>query len=127
MTDYGTDLACVTDLETTLGVVSGTRVVAEAIARRLQTPRGTLIGDPDYGFDLTGYCNDELGAGGLAWISSQIVAECTKDERVIEASAELELDAGDVMTATIKLALATEGITLVLAVSAVTVELLAVE
>lgn len=129
--DYGLDLACVSDLDTTLTETApgGRRIVAEAVARRLQTPRGRLIGDPNYGFDLVGYCNDDLNAGGLAWIQSQVVAECLKDERVTEAACELELDAGDVMTATISLRLVDDPdlLSLVLAVSVVTVEILSVE
>lgn len=128
--DYGRDLACVTDLDTTLTETEpgGRRIVAEAIARRLQTPKGGLIGDPNYGFDLAGYCNDEYTAANLDWIRSQVVAECEADERVTAATCELSVTS-DVMTATIALSLVDDPtlLTLVLAVSAVTVELLRVE
>lgn len=125
MVDYGQDFTCTSDLETVLGVTTGRRVVAEAVFRRLITPRGRLIGDANYGFDLTAYINGELDTGGLGWLRSAVIAECEKDERVLSATCEMTwLD--DVLTATIGLSLAAETFTLVLAVSAVSVELLTV-
>lgn len=128
MTDYGQDFSCATDLETTLVTVSGRTTVIHAIVRRLGTPRGRLKDDADYGFDLAGYCNDDVSPRDLAWIQSQIEAECLKDERVIGALATVALGAGDVLTVTLALDLSdADSFTLVLAVSAVTIETLSVE
>ena len=65
MTDIGTDLYCISDLDPAGRTVSGPEALAQAIARRLQTPRGALaaIGDdPDYGLDLRDYVGDDVGA-----------------------------------------------------------------
>jgi hypothetical protein len=65
---YGTDISCTLDLHERMDEVDpmSTRGIAEAIVRRLDTPRGALIDDADYGLDLKGYANrgvtrDELG------------------------------------------------------------------
>lgn len=128
MTDYGSDFSCATDLETTLVTVSGRTTVIQAIVRRLGTPRGRLKGDADYGFDLAGYCNDDVSPRDLAWIQSQIEAECLKDERVIGALATVTLAASDIMTVTLALDLSdADSFELVLSVSVVTIEILSVE
>lgn len=128
MTDYGQDFSCATDLETTLVTVSGRTTVIHAIVRRLGTPRGRLKGDPDYGFDLAGYCNDDVTPRDIAWIKSQIEAECLKDERVLGARATVTLAASDVMTVTLSLELLdADSFDLVLSVSAVNIEVLSVE
>lgn len=127
MTDYGQDFACVDDLETTLGVTSGPRLVMEAIARRLQTPTGRLVGDPNYGFDVSAYINDDVTPADLDNIEQQVREECEKDERVASADVSAAYLA-DVLTLTIVLTLiADETFTLVLAVSDVTVSILSVE
>lgn len=80
--DYGTDLWCVSDLTSDMSEVSGRTLLAQALARRLQTPRGGLIDDPDYGFDVTAYIDDDLTDREIARIRTGISAECVKDERV---------------------------------------------
>lgn len=80
--DFGTAWSCVTDLTMPAVLVSGNQVVAEAIARRWQTPRGRLIDDPSYGFDLSDYLNDDLAPADLARIGAQAAAEAAKDQRV---------------------------------------------
>jgi hypothetical protein len=101
MADVGTDIS--TFLQTSTGeyvpglspdfaVISGSRVVGEAIARRLITPRGTLAYDLDYGLDLRAYLNDDLGPTDLYTLGSLIEAEAEKDERVMAAEATLTLD-----------------------------------
>ena len=86
MADFGKDLSCVTDLDPTLRVVSGRTALMQAIARHLITPRGRLEGDPNYGFDLAGYLNDDVTQDDIAWMEAQIEAECLKDERVESAT-----------------------------------------
>lgn len=81
-TDFGTDVSCVTDVDPRCAVVSGRRLLAEAVARRLITPRGRLIGDPNYGTDITDYINDDVSKTNLAAMRAAIIAEARKDERV---------------------------------------------
>lgn len=63
-------------------MASGFQVIAEAIARRWQTPNGGLIDDPYYGFDVTDYISAGLTSLELSSISQQARAEALKDERV---------------------------------------------
>ena len=124
MTDYGTALSCVDDIDPESRTVSGNRVVAEALARRLMTPRGRLIGYPDYGFDLTQFANADLSPRELAGVRAGIVAECLKDQRVVGVTVDLVLDNEGLLTVTIVVEGSQGPFTLVLAVSSVTVELL---
>lgn len=119
----GTSISCITDLDQNFALVSGRTALGQAVARRLITPRGRLLNDPDYGFDLRQYLNDDLGPGDPARIASGIEQEALKDERVLTASAQVTLMAG-VMTVAIALQDAAGPFTLVLAVSAVTVSIL---
>ena len=128
MTDYGQDFTLATDLDTTLGVSTGRLVVVEAIGRRLQTPRGRLMGDPDYGFDLAGYLNDDVTPSVIAWIQSQIEAEALKDERVVMADATVTLATSDILTVKLALVLSDgDSFDLTITVDAVSVPVLSVE
>lgn len=96
---YGRDLSCVTDLVlTTTGelaeVEPATRAaIGEALARRLITPRGALIDDADYGFDVRGYCNRGIDADGLRELSARIRSEVTKDDRVDDVTVAVSYNA----------------------------------
>ncbi len=128
MTEYGSELSCLGDIASDGRMVTGFRVVAEAIYRRLTTPRGRLIGDPDYGFDLTQYVNADVSPRDLAGLRAAVVAECAKDERVDSISVESELSTAGVLTLTILIGLVTlDEFTLVITASEVTVELVSVE
>lgn len=84
MTDYGSDFSCVSDLDPKLSVVSGPLVVAQAIVRRLQTPRGGLWYDLSYGTNVRQWLN---GSTSKVRVASAIEAEARKDERVSAARA----------------------------------------
>lgn len=124
--DYGSDVSCVTDLAADGRVVTGFTLVGEAIARRLITPRGRLIGDPNYGFDLTQYVNADMSPRDIAGLRAGVVAECMKDERVNRATVNAELDSVGILTLTILLDLGVESFTLVLSASDVSVTLVSV-
>jgi hypothetical protein len=55
-TDYGTDISCYPDIDASFGVVSGFTLI-EDLARRLETPRGGLFYDSNYGTDVRGWVN----------------------------------------------------------------------
>jgi hypothetical protein len=84
---YGVDLSCVEDLTETMAEVDpfSTRALAEAIYRRLSTPRGALPDDGVYGLDLRSYLNRGTTAAELRDLASQVRAEITKDDRVSSA------------------------------------------
>ncbi len=95
--DFGSCWSCITDLVMPSTMASGFQVVAEAILRRWQTPRGGLIDDPNYGFDLSDYIGDDLDTRGLARIGQAAAAEAQKDERVLNAAVTVSL-IGDALT-----------------------------
>jgi phage baseplate assembly protein W len=87
--DYGRDLrntrstAYPWDIDGTGREVRGITLLVEALFRRLITPRGRLIGDPDYGFDVRDLVNEGLSEiTGIASIKAQIEMECMKDQQV---------------------------------------------
>lgn len=83
--DYGTTFACATDLTPQMSTVSGLRAVAEAVARRLQTDRGALWYDLDYGTNITRFVN---AAVPLSSIETMVENEAIKDERVDDCTCE---------------------------------------
>lgn len=89
---YGREIWCL-DSIITGRYVTGWRVVAQALYRRITTPRGTVlsIGNPEaaaYGFDICEY----IGAVGyptaLAALPSLVRGEFMKDGRVADATVE---------------------------------------
>ena len=82
MADLGTDISCVSDVDPQCTVVSGRRLLAEAVARRWITPRGMLIDDPNYGTDVTDFIDADVTRASLASMRASMIAEALKDERV---------------------------------------------
>lgn len=86
LADSGRDLACVDDLDPTLRETTGVETFQHALARRLSTPRGWLLDDPGYGFDV----RDELGAevtrSDVPRLGAAVRGEVLKDDRVLTAS-----------------------------------------
>ncbi len=81
---YGTDLSCTSDLSEGLLEVDpfSTRALAEALMRRLDTPRGALVGDPNYGYDLRAALNRGVTEQDVRAIAANVRAEIEKDDRV---------------------------------------------
>jgi len=79
---YGIGWSCTSSLTDPAVMVGGFQIVAEAIVRRWQTPRGGLIDDPNYGYDLTEFINADIDKAALAQIAHLAGAEAQKDERV---------------------------------------------
>lgn len=90
--DYGTDLDCADDLTEIMREISGQNVVAQAIYRRLTTPRGQLIDDEDYGIDVRSFLSRGVDAGRLREIEGTIRQEVLKDERVANVTAKATID-----------------------------------
>lgn len=103
-TDYGSDVSTfvvnpdgVLDLDPTFTIITGTQVLAEACARRLMTERGTLAYDESYGLDLRDWLQMAVSASSessrsapsIFALKASIEAECTKDERVESATADV--------------------------------------
>lgn len=128
MADLGSDVFAVTDLDPGFRLVSGRLAHAQAIARRLATPRGDLerIGDdPDYGSDLRQFVGDDVGPRVVFEVASLVEREALKDERTLSATATVTFAGGALMVA-LRITDAAGPFSLVLAVSDVTVSVLKV-
>lgn len=123
--NYGSDLSCVTDLDPAMVETSGLHMLAQALCRRLITPRGTLIDDFNYGFDLRQFLGDDVGPADLARIASGVDAELLKDERVSASQTTVALAAQGVLNVVTTLTpSAGPSFQLVLAITNVTATLL---
>lgn len=81
---FGRDLSCTTSLRTGR-YVTGVRLVAEAVFRRLTTPRGMLRGGEDeenYGIDLLDMIGSVSTKSDAAALEGRIRSELLKDERL---------------------------------------------
>jgi hypothetical protein len=85
----GVDFDVLSNFPKSMVLVSGRRNLANALARRLQTPAGFLAaafdGDPDYGFDVRSRLNQSDSPAELGALEADIKAEVEKDERVLSA------------------------------------------
>lgn len=89
MPDFGNDFAGYLDIDAAFSTVSGWRSVAHAIARRLTTPTGGLIGKPSYGYDVRILLNAPLNK---AFAERKIQEQCLAEERVQAASVSITLN-----------------------------------
>lgn len=79
---YGADISCARDLEEDMPEVSGQLVLAQALVRRIDCPRGGLPDDGDYGIDLRSYLNRGITTTEQRSIAGAIRSELSKDDRV---------------------------------------------
>ncbi len=81
---YGSDLSCDSDLTEDMLELDGfeTLVLAQALVRRLDCPRGALPDDKSYGIDLRSYCNRGTSGDDIRALGSRIRTELEKDDRV---------------------------------------------
>ena len=84
--DYGNDTECGEDLTYARAEVTGETMMAQAILRRLTTPRGTLISYPDYGYDLRQFLKGPTPAATI--VNGNVENEVLKDERVADVTVE---------------------------------------
>jgi len=131
---FGRDTSCFDELRTGR-LVSGTDLLAEAIYRRLTTPRGTLRdGDEGlvYGLDLQGFVGTVGTQDAADALPDAVIAEVLKDDRVerCECSAAAQTGTDGLTTIILDVDVfprdQTENFTLTLSVDDVTVELLGV-
>ena len=106
-------------------MVSGFRVVAEAVFRRWTTPRGRLINYPNYGYDLGQHVNADMSPRDIAAMVANLEAEAKKDERVAGCTVVAVLGTDGTLTVTGSIDTGQGPFTMVVAASAVTITLLA--
>lgn len=124
--DFGICWGCVEDLTMPSVMVSGFRVVAEAVVRRWSTNRGELIDDPNYGTNVTDAISDDLSPRDIAYLEQRLAAEAQKDERVKRCVVEVALTTAGLLTVTGSITTAAGPFRLVVAVTAATTTLLLV-
>lgn len=92
---YGTDLSCTTDLTETMDETDpdSPRGIAELLIRRLDTARGTLPDDPDFGYDLVGCLNKVLTAQDLLAMPGIITREALQDDRIASVAVKADYTA----------------------------------
>ena len=128
MVDFGRDIDC-TDSLRTGRYVTGTRLVAQAIYRRLITERGSLRGGEDeanYGLDLTRMIGQSTTRTSARVWEGRIRGEALKDPRVQDCVATVVAASngvGDIWTVTVDCTTAAGPFQLVLGVSDVTTRL----
>lgn len=118
----GTDVSTFVDgdLDPGLNLIRGPRVVGEALARRLLTPLGTLVGDETYGYDLRAHLDEDLDATDLRLIAGACRVQCEADERVQSVDIRVSL-VDETLTAAVSFDLRAGGtFRFTLAVTAVT-------
>jgi len=93
-TDFGTDVSTFVDgdLDPFFRVISGKRVVAEAIVRRWTTPQGALFFDENFGRDVRDLLGQATSPQTLFALKNALVAQAEEDERVAEISVDVSLD-----------------------------------
>ncbi len=124
--DFGNELSCTNDVAGDSRMVSGFRVVGEAIFRRWITPRGRLIGYPNYGYDITQHLNDDMSQREIVGMCAGLQAEAVKDERVTDATVTASIDSAGLLTVVGAIDTGNGPFTLTVAASKVSVELLSV-
>lgn len=125
MATLGSDISCYPDLDAAETIVSGRTALAQAIARRLTTPRGALFYDGHYGTDLRLFLSEGFAQDTPARSAAAIEAECRKDERVSGAAAAVTFNAAaQSLKLSISLDTGDGPFTLTLSVTALTVALL---
>lgn len=82
--DLGIDLWGTDDLDPRMPEVSGFTLLAQSIARALDTPNGTLIDDDEgeYGFDLVEQLSVPLTADELAAFPDKVAAQIRERDGV---------------------------------------------
>lgn len=122
---YGVDISCVDDLDPMFSLVEGNTTLAQAILRRLSTPRGGLLDDASYGYDVRSLLCNESTPARLAAAKMAIQTEVEKDERILSCDADLDFNFG-LETLAIRLSVTTRSgpFRLVLSADKVNVEIL---
>lgn len=82
---FGTDVSTFPDLDPQFRLISGQRVVAEAVARRWLTPRGSVSYDETYGEDVRAYLHARVDGPRLRALEAALQAQAVADERVQSA------------------------------------------
>lgn len=123
MTDYGTDISLLFDMDPMGMLVTGRTLLTQALIRRISTPRGRLLSNANYGYDVVGEVNDDIDPTSVPTIASNMDQEFMKDERVVSSTTTATLTNGVLYTST-TIVDGDGPFSLVLSISNVTVQIL---
>lgn len=121
---YGSDISTFPDLDPSFSLLSGPRVVGEAIARRLTTPPGSLPDSSAYGYDVRQLLELELDEADLAEARAAIARQVEAEERVLGADGIEVFLVDERLSVRVQLVLAEGPFALTLQVSALSTSLL---
>jgi hypothetical protein len=91
--DFGTTLSCIFDLDPMGAMVTGLTTLSQALIRRITTPRGRLLYDPNYGYDIQSELNDDVTQLQVGQIGLNMDQEFLKDQRVFASKTTVVLSA----------------------------------
>ena len=123
--DLGTDITCTDDIDPSFALSSGATQLAQALYRRIITPRGGLPDAPAYGFGASTIIDQDMTARQVAVLANSIDAEFMKDERVLSSSTTGTF-ANQIFVGSTLVTTAAGPFRLVLSISSVSVDLLQV-
>lgn len=79
---FGQDLLLGDDVSADMAEVAGIGCLAQDLIHRIETPRGSVFEDPNYGTDLRDYLSKGIDSRELSGLPGVIAAELQKDDRV---------------------------------------------
>lgn len=125
----GIDIDCIDDLPPTFRLAFGPKVLANFVARELITPEGFLAlhfdGDPNYGQNVRGRLNSAWSFEEIASLGAAIEGKLRRHDRIESVEVAVSHDfATSTLSVDIALETAAGTFRFLLAVSALTVELL---
>lgn len=91
-TDFGTDVACLTDLDTGLGAVRGNDCLKQWLVHSIITPTGSLSYAPNFGVDVREYLSAAVGPLELQQLRALIRSTWESDDRVDSADVTVSFD-----------------------------------
>lgn len=128
---FGTDLATITasngvgDLDVGMAEVTGRTLLAQRLARRLTTPRGSVIDAPNDCVDIRLFMSTVSTPQGISATQGSVQNELQKDQGVLSATVAVAYSIQtSIMSITIQVQSAYGPFSLTLAVSAVTISIL---
>lgn len=86
----GYDLSCWDDLDPSMAEVSGAAMMDEVAHRRINTSRGQLITDMNYGINVWDILSAEATPAQVAQVSGLVDQELLKDDRIQSSSSALD-------------------------------------
>lgn len=104
--------------------VAGLENLAEALGRRLITPRGGLFYDSSYGTDIRRYLNEDDRPAVRFELETAIEHECLKDIRVLDCDAETQTISRDHIRVPVRVRVAEGTFPFIVHISDLTAEVL---